>query len=1241
MCVTWNSNYSKLTTSDENGLIIVWMLHKGMWYEEMINNRGKSVVRDMKWTSDGQKICIVYEDGAVIVGSVDGNRLWGKELDMYLQHVEWSPDGKRILFVTNNGAIHIYDAAGAKVKLMQLPAATLAAASKPPSDGSARESKHAGDDGDDDDEGYARHNGTSRGANGASSPALIADIDWYDGAEGYVHQAAPTLAIAFVNGTVQIGRHTDDASPVVVDAGMRVRLAKWSTNGAVLAVSGSVTTRSGSEKKEVSTVKFYTPYGDLVRVLKVPGAGISSLSWEGGGLRIALAVDAYIYFANIRPDYMWGYAPAANVLAFSYQKPDRAEACVALWDLNSQERHLKMVRDLKLLRAAGENALLVSGPVNAAGAHAATLCNAIGSPLEVKHVALAPRFAAMTTTHVVIADARVVYVWQYRTAAQQQAAANGVRSGGAGDGGLSGADAAAVVAAAIKRSTGATVLGSGRERILDPSKAFNPAETPVVPADTYKAPPPDAPPPQDPISAVTANETTLVVACESGLVQVYGLPLLSAEGQIRCRTAPTLLALNCDGSLVAAIDRLGMLTILDLLEAKDGEFMAGDGVLGADSIGGAASASAMGRRARGRRAKRPPVEWGSFERKDTWDVRWSEEDPDQFAVMEKTRLVVFNGLQSEEPVSCNGYVCQFKGLCVKTALLDQIMASPESLEPDWVTEVETKALSDAREVIASSGLAAAYADAAAGGATTHRRLWQLIAESALEALELDVAERAFVGCGDYQGIQFVKRVMSVSDRVKQRAEVSAYFQRYDESEALYRNEMDRKDLAIDLRQRLGDWFRVVHLVKQGGADDQQLIAAWDRIGDYYSERGKWGKASQYYKQARNMPQLVECYLRLEEYSLLGDLIGTLPADTSANQQLLAATGKRLQSLGQATLAATAFVKAGDVKAAIDSAVLVSRWDMAVELAAQHEYPQMEGLVARAAAKLLSDGDRLQAVELYRKAGKASEAALLLAKVAEECGKAGADPLRAKKLHVLAALEVERHRRQAISAAQALTKAGRTAADVATATAATMDTLMATSDDVGDKRAARVLDSAWRGAEAYHYYMLAQRQLYQGQTEAAMRTAIRCCEFEDVLDAFDVYALVALAAYHCSYFGVCSKAFVKLETLEPAPPSSAVASTDASSVGSSTGGSTARPDADAIQTLAVSIFTRHQPVDPQPLEMHLRDCLEEGRPYQACTVTGQVISSRTRAIMCRTCRHFAAEVELRDISHCPLCHSSTL
>ena len=79
----------------------------------MINNRNKSVVTGMTWNGDGQKICIVYDDGAVIVGSVDGNRLWGRDLkNAQLTHVDWSPDSKMILFGLSSGEVHLYDSAG-------------------------------------------------------------------------------------------------------------------------------------------------------------------------------------------------------------------------------------------------------------------------------------------------------------------------------------------------------------------------------------------------------------------------------------------------------------------------------------------------------------------------------------------------------------------------------------------------------------------------------------------------------------------------------------------------------------------------------------------------------------------------------------------------------------------------------------------------------------------------------------------------------------------------------------------------------------------------------------------------------------------------------------------------------------------------------------------------------------------------------------------------------------------------
>lgn len=60
----WNEQHRKLTTADINGTIVVWVLHNGVWYEEMVSNRNRSPVCCVSWGSDGKKICILYEDGS-------------------------------------------------------------------------------------------------------------------------------------------------------------------------------------------------------------------------------------------------------------------------------------------------------------------------------------------------------------------------------------------------------------------------------------------------------------------------------------------------------------------------------------------------------------------------------------------------------------------------------------------------------------------------------------------------------------------------------------------------------------------------------------------------------------------------------------------------------------------------------------------------------------------------------------------------------------------------------------------------------------------------------------------------------------------------------------------------------------------------------------------------------------------------------------------------------------------------
>ncbi len=70
--------------------------------------------------------------------------------------------------------------------------------------------------------------------------------------------------------------------------------------------------------------------------------------------------------------------------------------------------------------------------------------------------------------------------------------------------------------------------------------------------------------------------------------------------------------------------------------------------------------------------------------------------------------------------------------------------------------------------------------------------------------------------------------------------------------------------------------------------------------------------------------------------------------------------------------------------------------------------------------------------------------------------------------------------------------------------------------------ARIVDNAWRGAEAFHFLMLCQRQLYEGFVDAAMKTALNLRDYDDILNAEDVYCLLALSSCANRAFGTCSK-----------------------------------------------------------------------------------------------------------------------
>jgi WD repeat-containing protein 35 len=72
-----------------------------------------------------------------------------------------------------------------------------------------------------------------------------------------------------------------------------------------------------------------------------------------------------------------------------------------------------------------------------------------------------------------------------------------------------------------------------------------------------------------------------------------------------------------------------------------------------------------------------------------------------------------------------------------------------------------------------------------------------------------------------------------------------------------------------------------------------------------------------------------------------------------------------------------FVKAQNVKAAVDVCVKLNQWDEGIRLAKQHNLAYVDQLLAKQASNFLEQNKIFNAIELYRKAKHYLDAARLM------------------------------------------------------------------------------------------------------------------------------------------------------------------------------------------------------------------------------------------------------------------------
>ena len=160
-------------------------------------------------------------------------------------------------------------------------------------------------------------------------------LKWY---KSTISLDLPSLAILFGNGKLQLMKNERDDNVLIVETGMEPKDCQWNHNGTILAVAGRLTLASPGPNQ--NAIHFYTATGQLMRVMKLPGNQMSGLAWEGHSLRLALAIDSYIYLAQVKHDYM--LTCFSNTIVYHFNKKEKAESYVMFWDTKNNEVSLNV-----------------------------------------------------------------------------------------------------------------------------------------------------------------------------------------------------------------------------------------------------------------------------------------------------------------------------------------------------------------------------------------------------------------------------------------------------------------------------------------------------------------------------------------------------------------------------------------------------------------------------------------------------------------------------------------------------------------------------------------------------------------------------------------------------------------------------------------------------------------------------------------------------------------------------------
>jgi hypothetical protein len=185
------------------------------------------------------------------------------------------------------------------------------------------------------------------------------------------------------------------------------------------------------------------------------------------------------------------------------------------------------------------------------------------------------------------------------------------------------------------------------------------------------------------------------------------------------------------------------------------------------------------------------------------------------------------------------------------------------------------------------------------------------------------------------------------------------------------------------------------------------------------------------------------------------------------------------------------------------------------------------------------------------------------------------------------------------------------------------------DEAVHREIDKIENNPWRGAEAYHYLMLCQKQLHQKKYKEACKTALRLKFYEDILSTETTYKLIAI----CSYMNKCYKFFA-----------------DALIILSNEEKINKRIRLE-LKNFAQEFFIKNKnenigerfykcsnPYCNEAISEYDTYCNVCGFVLFGCVLSGRSILDN-KYFKCKQCRNKTIKIEVKkkQFKHCPLCH----